>query len=214
MKFRYFLLLLMVTPLYEAAGQSHSGFSLSVTGSYAPTLTIYTDDIQNSASIGIQASYFDEDYTRMEYGFHYSRGYNNSVSYLMGLSAAAVFQITDGLRLKPGLGVQEFKMADRSCRTTWRSILDTIFDVDKQCRDDSHTSFIGFISLEYQLAEPFSLFLHTTYRTILSSVRKETETVLLEGPNGETVERTNYTTDRSFYGSGTAVGAGFRIYFN
>jgi len=149
----------------------------------------------------------------MEYSFLYSRGYDAAVSYVIGLSAAAVFQITDDLRLKPGVGIQEFKMADRSCRTTWRSILDTIFDVDNKCSDDTHASFIGFISLEYQLADPFSLFLQTTYRAVLSSVRKESsvETV---GPNGETSERTYYTTDRSLYNSGLSAGLGFRIYFN
>lgn len=213
MKFHYFLLLFILIPLFEAAGQSHSGFSLSLTGSYAPNLTVNDRNFANNRSIGLQASYFDEDYTRMEYSFLYSRGYDAAVSYVIGLSAAAVFQIIDDLRLKPGLGVQDFKMADRSCRTTWRSILDTIFDVDNKCSDDTHASFIGFISLEYQLADPFSLFLQTTYRAVLSSVRQESsvETV---GPNGETSERTYYTTDRSLYNSGLSAGLGFRIYFN
>ncbi len=199
---------------FSIQAQTHSGFSFGVSGSFSPDLQFYDGNFTNSQSLNFQASYFDADYTRMEYGFQYARGFDSSVSYVTGLSAAALFQITDQIRFKPGIGVQEFKMADRSCRTTWRSILNTIFDVNNECHDDSHTSFIGFISMEYQLAESFSLFLQTTYRTILSSVRQETGVELLEGPNGGTIERTSYTTDRSFYRGGVSTGIGFRVYFN
>lgn len=138
----------------------------------------------------------------MEYSLHYARGFDSSVSYVAGLSASAVFQLTDNIRVKPGLGIQEFKMADRNCRTTWRTILDSIFDLENQCSDDVHASFIGFTNLEYQISDPFSLFLQLSYRTILSNVREESGTDPID----------EYDTDHSFYGSGFGFGAGIRIY--
>ena len=212
MKFYTILSTILLIPLLSVEAQTHSGFSFDLSGSFSPELRFYDDNFGNSSAIHFRGSYFDRDYTRMEYSLQYARGFDSAVSYVAGLSASAVFQVTDKIRIKPGLGIQEFKMADRSCRTTWRTILDSIFDLDDQCSDDVHASFIGFTNLEYKLAEPFSFFLQMSYRTILSSVNKETGTELITGPNGESIERTNYATNHSFYGSGFGFSAGLRIY--
>lgn len=212
MKFISIFILLNVLPILSIQAQTHSGFSLGVSGSFSPDLQFYDGTFTNSQTLNFQASYFNEDYTRIEYGFQYARGFDSSVSYVTGLSAAAVFQISDQIRFKPGIGVQEFKMADRSCRTTWRTILDSVFDVSNSCSDDVHASFIGFTTLEYQLREPASIFLQATYRTMLSSVRRETGTEIITGPGGSSIERTNYNSDKSFYSSGVSFGVGIRFY--
>jgi len=199
MKFFTIILILTLAPLLSLQAQSHSGFSLGLSTNYSPELQFYEDSFSNSRSFNLHASYFDKDYTRMEYSFQYSRGFDSSVSYVAGLSAAVVIQLSDQLRLKPGVGIQEFKMADRSCRTTLRTVLDSIFDISDTCSDDVHASFTGFTNLEYQLTEPFSFFIQTTYRTFLSSVGHET------GGGSE--------TDHSFYSSGFSLGGGFRVYF-
>lgn len=199
MKFTPVFIVFILLQTLPIQAQTHSGFSLGVSGSYSPDLQFYNDSFTKSQSLNFQASYFDSDYTRMEYGLNYSRGFDSTVSYVFGLTAAAVFQLTDQMRLKPGIGVQEFKMADRSCRTTWRTVLDSIFDIDSSCSDDVHASFIGFANLEYQLTEPVSVFLQTTYRTMLSNVRRENVT--------------GSATEHSFYSSGMSFSAGIRFYF-
>lgn len=212
MKFYTILSAILLIPLLSVEGQTHSGFSFDLSGSFSPELRFYDDNFGTSSAVHFRGSYFDQDYTRMEYSLQYARGFDTSVSYVLGLSASAVFQLNDNIRVKPGLGIQEFKMSDRSCRTTWRTVLDSIFDVDDQCSDDVHASFIGFTNLEYQLSEPFSFFLQMSYRTILSNVSEESGTEIITGPNGESIERTNYTTDHSFYGSGFGFSTGIRIY--
>jgi len=202
MKFYTILSAILLIPLLSVEAQTHSGFSFDLSGSFSPELQFYYDSFVNSSAMHFRGSYFDKDYTRMEYSLHYARGFDSSVSYVAGLSASAVFQLTDNIRFKPGAGIQEFKMADRNCRTTWRTILDSIFDLDDQCSDNIHASFIGFTNLEYQISEPFSLFLQLSYRTILSNVREESGT----GSNGV------YDTEHLFYGSGFGFGAGIRIY--
>lgn len=93
MKFYTLLSAILLIPLLSVEAQSHSGFSFDLSGSFSPKLRLYEGNFGNSSAVLIQGSYFDKDYTRMEYSLQYVRGFDSAVSYVLGLSAAALVSV-------------------------------------------------------------------------------------------------------------------------
>lgn len=211
---RFFLLIVLLTlfPLTSTA-QSNSPVGISLSSDFFPTFQLHEDRFSGSSVYSLQLSYYDRDSSRMEYILHYSRGYDQSISHSVGLSAAYVIDLSDRLFLKPGIGLDGYKLKNRSCRTSFRSILNKLFDVYEPCDDDVHTSFNPFLTLELQLSEPFSLFIRTSYRLMLSSTRYVKETITETTPNGLEIEREVHGSKNSVYGAGYEVGLGIRLSF-
>lgn len=191
--------------------QEDSRIGLSINSDLFPEFRIHETDFNHSSAYGFQISFYDMDYTRLKFSFHYARGYHRTVSYSAGLSAGYVISLSDRFSLTPGLGVMNYKMADRTCRISFRSIMNTIFDVDESCPDDSHGSLNLFLSSEIEIAEPFSIFFQTGYRIMHNSVRmlERTETETL--PGGGTIERKFYKRENSLHGTGFEFGIGIKI---
>jgi hypothetical protein len=191
--------------------QDDSRIGFSVNSGFSPAFQIHEAEFTPGYTYGFQLSFYDSDFTRLRYAFYYSRGYHRSVSYSAGLSAGYVISMADWFSLTPGLGVTDYKMKDRTCRTSLRSILNTLFDVNESCPDDSHVSFNPFLAAELKLSEPFSILLQVNYHVMLSNVRhlKEIQTETL--PDGTTIEREIYESGNSFYSGGIGLGIGFKI---
>lgn len=211
---RIFLLLavLILVPLSSAA-QYNSQIGFSINNDFFPGFTLHEDRFPGSSVYTLQLSYYEPDYTRLEYSLHYSRGYHQSVTYSAGFSAAYVIQLSDQFILKPGLGLDSYKLKDRTCRISFRLVMNSLFDVYEPCDDDVHASFNPFVTMKLELAEPLSIFVQTSYRAMLSSTDYVKGTITETGPNGGKIEREISGTKHSFYGAGLGVGFGIRINF-
>lgn len=210
------IVLLIVFVVGFSAGvqaQEESRIGLSINSDFFPEFRIDEAEYTPSSAYGFQLSFYDMNYTRLRFSFHYARGYHQSVSYTAGLSAGYVISLSDRFSLTPGLGVMEYKMADRTCRFSFRSVMNTLFDVYESCPDDSHVSFNPFLEAELKLSEPFSILIQANYRAMLSNVRHLNETQTETLPGGGTIEREFYETENSFYGSGFGIGVALRINF-
>lgn len=203
---------LILVPLSSAA-QYGSQVGFSINNDFFPGFILHEDRFPGSSVYTLQLSYYEPDYTRLEYALHYSRGYHQSVTYSAGFSAAYVIRLSDRFILKPGLGLDSYKFKDRSCRISIRSVLNSLFNIDEPCDDDVHASFNPFVTMELELAEPFSFFVQTSYRMMLSSTGYVKETFTETGPNGREIEREISGTKHSFYGAGIGVGFGIKINF-
>lgn len=193
--------------------QEHSRIKLSLNSDFFPEFRIHEAEYTPSSAYGFQLSFYDMYYTRLKYSFHYARGYHRSVSYSAGLSAGYVISLSDRFSLTSGLGVMEYKMKDRTCQISFRSIMNTLFDVYEPCSDDSHVSFNPFLTAELKISEPFSILIQANYRAMLSNVRYLEETYTESRPNGGTIEHEIYETKNSFYGAGLGIGIALRINF-
>lgn len=193
----------------DVYAQEDSRIVLSINSGFFPEFRIHEAEYTPSSAYSFQLSFYDMDDTRLRYSFHYARGYHRSVSYSAGLSAGYVIPLSDRFSLTPGLGVMNYKMADRTCRISFRSIMNTIFDVDESCPDDSHGSLNLFLSSEIKITEPFSIFLQTGYRIMHNSIRmlERTETL----PGGGTIERKFYKRENSLHGTGLEFGIGIKM---
>ncbi|WP_234567518.1 hypothetical protein [Rhodohalobacter sp. 614A] len=205
-------MLLVIVPLSGIA-QHHSPIGVSIYSDFFPGFKLHKNRFTGSSVYSLQLSFYDRDYTRMEYTLHYSRGYDSSISHSVGLSAAYVIGLSNRFLLKPGLGLDGYKLTDRSCHTTFRSILNKIFDIYEPCDDDIHTSFNPFLAFEARLSEHLSLFIRTSYRLMLSSTDYVKETITETAPNGEEITRDIHGTEHSVYGAGYGIGMGLRINF-
>lgn len=193
--------ILIVAFLLAPAGllaQSESRIGLSFGSEYIPALSIEGSDFNPGAAYEFQLYFYDASVTRLHVGLHYSRGYHSSISYSAGLSAGYVISLSDRLTLTPGLEITDFKMSERNCRTSFRSVLNTIFDADDPCVDNSHISFNPNLTATFSISGPFSLNLQAGYRTMLSNMHREKERVSEPIPGGGSIERTYYESTRSF----------------
>src|SRR5690625_7539094 len=100
----------------------------------------------------------------------------------------------------------EYKMKDRNCQISFRSIMNTLFDVYEPCSDDSHVSFNPFLTAELKISEPFSILIQANYRAMLINVRYLEETYTESRPNGSTIEHEIYETKNSIYYYGLDIG--------
>ncbi len=193
--------------------QEESKIGLSINSDFFPEFRIHEAEYIPSSAYGFQLSFYDMDYTRLRYSFHYARGYHRSVSYSAGLSAGYVIYLSSRVLLTPGIGVMEYKMEDRTCRISFRSVMNMLFNVYESCPDDSHVSFNPFLETEVKLSEPISIMLQVNYRAMLSNVRHLRETYTETQPDGGTIEYEIHETNNSFYGAGLGIGIALRINF-
>jgi hypothetical protein len=194
--------LLAITILFiplSLSAQDDSNLGVGIQTDLFPGFQLLDNHFTYSRAYTLQLSFYDTRYTRLEYGVLYTRGYHHSISYSAGINAAYRVYLSDQFILKPGIGLDGYKLADRTCRTSIRSILDNIFNTGDTCTDDVHASFSPFIELEWRLVQPLSVYAQTTYRAMLSSTNVSDES--------------GFGTDHSFYGSGTGFGFGIRLYF-
>lgn len=203
------LILLLIPQVMEAQDQVQRGFSLQK--SHFPDFQLDDTQLSPGSAYSLQFSYHDADYTRMEYRFHYTRGYDSSVSYSYGVSAAAVFPLSDHLFLKPGIGADRYLMADRECKSFVRAFLHSVFDTSDNCSDDLHSSFNPFIALEIKFSSPISVFIQTSYSMMHSNTVHKTETVTETYPDGSKYNFDRYESKNSLYGAGFGIGIGLRI---
>jgi hypothetical protein len=193
-----FILTILLIPLSLSA-QDDSYLGVGIQTDLFPGFQLLDDHFTDSRAYTLQLTFYDARYTRLEYGVRYTRGYHQSISYSAGMNAAYRVNLSDQFTLKPGIGMDGYKLADRTCRTSIRSILDNIFNVGGPCTDDVHASFSPFIELEWRMVKSISVYAQTEYRAMLSSTHVSNES--------------GSSTDHTFYGSGTRFGIGIRLNF-
>lgn len=197
-----------------AQAQEKSRFSLSFERDQLRNFRIDNQKYNESRSYTFRFSFFDEKYTNIEYGLHHTRGYNESVTYSFGLSAAYVLPITEDIVLKPGISFDAFKLKDRKCTSFMKSIVGSVFGMNNAAEYDQHTSFTPQITAEISISKPMSVFFRSDYRFMHSIVKYERD-VNDTNPDGEQtkVNGQKSETDHSFYGAGIGFGAGLRYNF-
>ena len=191
-----FVLTILLIPLSLSA-QDDSYLGAGIQTDLFPGFQLLDNHFTYSRAYTLQLSFYDTRYTRLEYGVRYTRGYHQSISYSAGINAAYRVYLSDQFILKPGIGLDGYKLSDRTCRTSIRSILDNIFNKGDSCTDDVHASFSPFIELEWRILKPLSVYVQSVYRAMLSSTNVSDES----------------GSDHSFYGSGTGFGIGMRVNF-
>lgn len=209
---KLFLLIFLVLPIL-AHTQNLDRTSISFQNDYFRNFQIDEGQYPSSSAYTIKLSYYNSDYTRLEYSGHYSSGYHKSVSYSTGLAAAYVIHATDRFSLKPGLGLETYRMEDRNCKSIIRGILMTILNSEDDCSDDVHTSINPSMEIEMMMGTAFSLFVESSYRLMLSSVGYVKDTKTGSTPEGEEYEYKVTGTRNSIYGAGLGIGIGLRINF-
>lgn len=203
-------LILILTPqVMKAQDQAERGFSFQT--SHFPDFRVDDSQFSPGAAYSLQFSYHDVDYSRMEYRFHYTRGYDSSVSYSYGVSAAAVFPLSDHLFLKPGVGADRYLMADRGCKSFARAVFHSVFDASDNCNDDLHSSINPFIALEIKFRSSISVVLQSSYRMMLSNKMHKIETVTETAPDGSEYKNDRFKSKNSFYSAGFGIGVGLKI---
>lgn len=215
MKFRYLIMafFLLLPFLLSAQDQEAPPFGLSLHGGLFPEFTLNDNQFSESSFFDLRAHLYDQKNTRLEFTLNYSRGYHPSVSYSYGLSAGYRFRLGDSGVLKTSFGIENYKLRDRECRSTVRTILNALFDVDDSCSDDVHASFNPAVALEVNITGPVWLVFEATYRAMLSSTEYEKETVVETTPDGTDRVVTERGTEHAFYGAGLGLGTGIRINF-
>jgi len=193
--------------------QDSSGFGFSLGSDYFNELLVNETSYSSAKTVTYELSFYDYDYTRLEYSLNHTRGYNSDISYSYGFSAAYILQLSPSITLKPGIGIDGFKMIDRQCKSVMGSFFRNLFNTDDQCIDDVHASFMPFLETNIQIAKPLSVYLKTGYRTFLSSVHSEVPAADESPTDIGNKNRTRLKSDHSFYGSGLGFGAGLRIDF-
>ncbi|REL24617.1 hypothetical protein DYD21_17275 [Rhodohalobacter sp. SW132] len=206
------LILFWMAPL-SAHAQEYSTFGISVGTDYFSELLVHEHRYTGASTLSIELSFYDFDYTRLEYSLNHTRGYNPDISYTYGFSAAYVLPLSGSVTLKPGLGIDGFKMSDRECKSFVRSFFRNVFNTDDHCLDDVHASFMPFMKAEIRVANPLAIYLKSGYRTFLSSVHREVSAGDVSSTDNHTEQNTRLKTDHSFYGSGLGFSAGLRIDF-
>lgn len=197
-----------------ASGQGESRFSLSLQTGLMPDFQLTGEaPATGSTAYGIELAFDDRDYSRMRYAFSYSRGYHSTVSYAAGLSAGVVIPFTGRLSLEPGIEVANFRMKDRQCRTSFRTILNALFDAYDSCEDDSHISYRPYLATEWKLSEPLSILFRTDYRFMMSHTWQTTGSEKTSSPDGGQVEREYRESERRFYRAGPGFTAAIRFRF-
>jgi len=202
---------LFITFAGTVHAQSENQIGVMLHTGYFPELRIHDSHFSPSMAYGLQVYYYDADYTRLRFGFHYARGYHRSVSYSPGFSVGYVIPLSKTVSLTPEIGLMNYKMEDRTCRVSFRSIMNTLFNVYEPCPDDSHGSINLFVSSEIEIAGPFSIFFRTGYRFMHSSVRRLVDTETETLPSGVTITREYHKTENSFFGTGLEFGVGIKI---
>ncbi|WP_340106571.1 hypothetical protein [Rhodohalobacter sp. 8-1] len=196
-----------------AHAQEKSRFGLSFERDQLRNFRIDNRTFNESRSYTIRFSFFENNYTNIEYSLHHTRGYDEFVAYSFGLSAAYVISIADDVVLKPGISFDAFKLKDRKCKSFMKSMFRAVFDVDdNKCDDDQHTSFTPQLTAEISISDPVSIFFRTDYRLMYSIVEYE-EVVTEISSSGEPSNVKRYGTDHSFYGAGIGFGAGLKYNF-
>lgn len=192
-------------------GQENSKLGLSITSSFFPEFRLLEASVSPGMAHGVQVSFYDSKFSWMRYSFHYARGYHKPVAYSAGLSAGYVIPLSGRFSLTPGLGVTEYKMKDRTCRISFQSVMNKLFNIYEPCPDDSHVSFNPFLSAGFKLSGPFSIALSMDYRAMLSNVRRLKETKTEPLPGGGSITYEFYETEKAFYKAGLGVGIAFRV---
>ena len=196
-----------------AHAQETSRFGLSFERDQLRNFRIYNENYRKSRSYTIRFSFYEYKYTNIEYSLHHTRGYDESVAYSFGLSAAYVLKLSEDVLLKPGLSFDAYKLKDRKCNSFVKSVIRSVFDIDDgKCDDDQHTSFTPRLSAEIKISDPVSLVFRTDYRFMYSIMDYETEK---ETFNADTLstDAQRRGTDHSIYGAGIGFGAGVRYNF-
>jgi hypothetical protein len=201
------LILLLTPQVMEAQDQAERGLSFQT--SHFPDFRVDDSQFSPGSAYSLKFSYHDVDYSRMEYRFHYTRGYDSSVSYSYGVSAAAVFPLSDHLFLKPGVGADRYLMADRVCKSFVRAVLHSVFDTSDNCNDDLHSSINPFIALEIKFSSSISVVLQSSYRMMLSNTMHKIETET--APDGNEYKYDRFKSKNSFYSAGFGIGVGLKI---
>ncbi len=213
MKQLFFIFTIFMIFYENGVSQVHSGAGVSFKSDHFPEFRLHDNQFTGSSAYTLQFTFFDRDYTRMEYGLHYTRGYDAAISYSAGFSAAYVIMLTERFFLKPGLGLDGYKMKNRTCRTPFRSVMNRVFNVHEPCPDDVHTSFNPFLIMELKISEPVSFFFQTTYRAMLSSVDVSDQNATGHGGDANSPGVPSQKTEHSFYSAGSGFGFGLRIHF-
>lgn len=215
MKLRFFItiLVLLIPCLLAAQGRDVQKVGLSFNRGLFPEFTLDGNQFAESSVFDLRAHFYDQKNTRLEYTLNYTRGYHSSISYSYGFSAAYRFHVGDVGVLKTSLGIENYKLRDRECRSTVRTILNVLFEVEDSCSDDAHASFNPAVALEVNITGPLWLVFETTYRAMLSRTDYEEEFVLETRPDGTERVVTQRGTDHALYGAGLGVGAGIRVNF-
>lgn len=215
MKVRFFVtvLFLLIPFLLTAQNREEPEFGLSLHGGLFPEFTLDGNEFAESPIFDLRAHLYDQKHTRLEYTLNYTRGYHPSVSYSYGLSVGYRLRLGDSGVLKTSLGIENYKLRDRECRSTVRTILNAIFDVDDSCSDDVHASFNPAAALEVNIAGSVWFVAEATYRLMLSSTAYEKERILETTPDGTDRMVTERGIDHALYGAGFGLGTGIRINF-
>jgi len=215
MKLRFFItiLVLLIPCLLAAQGRDMPKVGLNFHRGLFQEFTLDGNQFAESSIFDLRAHFYDQKNTRLEYTLNYTRGYHPSISYSYGFSAAYRFHVGDVGVLKTSLGIENYKLRDRECRSTVRTILNVLFEVEDSCSDDVHASFNPAVALEVNITGPVWLVFETTYRAMLSSTEYEEKVVLETRPDGTERVVTQRGIDHAFYGAGLGVGAGIRVNF-
>lgn len=213
MKFTFIIVVVCSFVSATSFAQQAPEFSLSLHGGLFPEFTIHDDDFTESTVLDFRAHMFDKHNTRLEYTLNFSLGYDPSVFYSYGISAGVPIQLGDRGVLKPGFGLENYKLKNRECSSTVRTILNALFNVDDPCSDDVHASFNPSLALEMNIAGRVWIVFDATYRAMLSSTHEVRETITETYPDGTEREFDISETRHSFYGAGLGFGTGIRINF-
>lgn len=206
-------ILYIVTIPLSGLAQNHPKAGVSIIQDHFSKFQIHENNYLGSTAYTLKASFYDPDYTRLEYSLHHTRGYGSSVAYSYGFSAAYVIRFTDQFYLKPGLGLDGYKMKERECKSVIRSIISTLFNTNDYCDDDVHASFNPFVEMELKVNESISIVAATNYRAMLSSTAVVEETVVENEHKGRVIQYQNKGTKHTFYKAGISFGMGLRINF-
>lgn len=196
-----------------AHAQEMSRFGLSFERDQLRNFKIDNENYRESRSYTFRFSFYENKVTNIEYSLHHTRGYDESVAYSFGLSAAYVLTLSEDVLLKPGLSFDAYKLKDRKCNSLVKTVIRSVFDIDdSKCDDDQHTSFTPRLTAEIKISDPMSLVFRTDYRFMYSIVEYE-EVVTEISSSGVPSNVQVYGTDNSFYGAGIGFGAGLRYNF-
>lgn len=206
-------LFLMVFTSGVAQAQDKSRFGLSFERDQLRNFKIDNENYRESRSYTFRFSFYENTYTNIEYSLHHTRGYDESVAYSFGFSAAYVVTLADDILLKPGLSLDAYKLKGRKCNSFMNSVIRSVFNIDdSKCDDDQHTSFTPRLTAEIKISDPMSLVFRTDYRFMYSVFEYE-EVITEINSSGEPSNVQIHGTGHSFYGAGIGFGAGLRYNF-
>lgn len=181
-----------------------AGIGIGFNIGHYPDFRLNDKNFADGTSYSLKLQFYNPDVSPLEYGAHFTLGYNQTVAFSYGLSFAYVFHPFRNQLLKLGLSLDKIEMKDYR----------TDYFVGGIQEDDTHESLNTYLEWELKVSQSVSFVMRAAYRFMRSETEYVEELISEEVfEDGTKVQRFRLRYQDSHYGAGFNYGFGLQVNF-